>query len=793
MTLIGPRAQAHLVLLARLTDGTLQDVTDRAALTPPTSPIVEAQLGAVLRPRKDGTTTIHFMYGGKTAGVKVTVRGAAQPMPINFSTEVVPVLTRAGCNQGSCHGAQYGKGGFKLSLLGFEPAVDYTNIVKQVRGRRVCLADPTRSLLLLKPTMSVRHGGGRRLEPDSAAYSLLAAWIREGAPGPTPNDPDVARIDVFPSERVFTQSGQTQHLVVYATYSDGTVRDVTGQARLNTLNDAIAACAPEGVVTASGRGQTAIMVRYGGQATVATCLVPFARSGPVPAAIKSTDDPSARIDALVEKKQRQLGLAPSPLCDDRTFIRRLGFDLIGTPPAPQEIVAFLADKSPNKRAKLVDAVLARPEYADYWTLKWGDLLRSNRTNLGVKGMWSFTNWIHSQLQQNRPADRFIHDLITAQGSTYTNGPSNYYRVAGNPQDLAETTSQVFLGVRLQCARCHHHPFEKWSQADYYQFAAFFARVGIKGSNEFGLFGNEQIVRINDGGEVTHPKTGAVMHPTPLGVRLATLPGGKAPDADAGGDRRQMLADWLVGKNNRLFARNLANRYWGYLFSKGLVNPIDDQRVTNPPTNPELLDLLADELVRSRFDLKHLLRVICCSRTYQRSSEATPQNAQDELFFTHYLPRRLSAESLLDAIDFACGTREKYPDLPSGTRAIQLPDPAVSSDFLDMFGRPQRLIACECERMAEPNLSQALRLMNGDLVNRKVAESGGRIAKLIAAHRSDSTILDELYLTALDRPPRTKERNQVLGLLAFAPTTDRKQVFEDVLVTLLNSKEFLFNH
>jgi hypothetical protein len=722
----------------------------------------------------------------------VIAKGAVPHAPVSFNNEVLPILTRAGCNQGACHGAQAGKGGFHLSLAGFDPDLDYQNIVKQGKGRRVALADPLRSLLLLKPTMTVPHGGGRRLEPGSPDYKTLAQWLQEGAPGPNPTDPTVTRIQVSPIERILQKGQGGVQITVRATYSDGTTRDVTAHARINSLNDAVAACTPEGAVTAIGKGQTAIQVRYSGQAAISTIIVPYTHSASsTSVAARLPEDPSARIDALVAKKQRQLGLVPSPLCDDRTFIRRVCFDLIGTAPKPEELTAFLADKRPDKRARLVDSLLARPEYADYWSLKWGDLLRSNRTNLGPKGMWSFTNWIHTQIQQNRPLDQFARDLILAQGSTFTNGPSNYYRVASDPDSLAETTSQVFLGVRMQCAKCHNHPFEKWTQKDYYQFAAFFARVGTKGSDEFGIFGNEQIIRINDDGEVYHPKTGKRMYPTPLGVKLAALPDDKRPNPDADGDRRHTLADWLTGKNNRLFARNFANRYWGYLFGKGIVNPIDDERVTNPPTNPELLDMLADELAHHNYDVKYLQRIICLSQTYQRSSEATPQNKQDELFFTHYLPKRLPAEVLLDTIDFACGTQEKFPELPKGIRAIQLPDSNVGSDFLDVFGRPQRLIACECERVAEPNLSQTLRMMNGDQVNYKVLNGEGRIAQLIKAKKPDDTILNELYMVTLGRPPDREERNAVLSVLVFA--TDRKAVFQDVLMTLLNSKEFLFNH
>jgi hypothetical protein len=753
-------------------------------------------------PLRDGQAQATVSYGGKTTHVQILVRGSHASVPISFSTEVEPLLTRAGCNQGACHGSQYGKGGFKLSLAGFDPDLDYANIARQGRGRRIAVVDPEQSLLLQKPAMRVPHGGGRRLEPGSADYAMLIQWLRDGAPGPQKNDPQVASLDVYPKERILRAADGAVPLVVVARYDDGTTRDVTPHARLQTLNDAVAACTPDGIISAAGRGQTAIMVRYGGQATVSTIIAPYpvstgggmGRKGDgenksVAARVVVRPEPveSERIDALVEAKQRQLCLLPSPLCSDQTFVRRVFFDLIGTAPTPDEITKFCASTDPHKREQLIDTLLERPEYADYWTLKWGDLLRSNRTTLGPKGMWSFTNWIREQMRVNRPADGMVHDLIMAKGSTFTDGPSNFYRVATNPQDLAETTSQVFLGVRMQCTRCHHHPFEKWSQQDYYQFAAFFARVGLKGSRDFGLFGNEQVVMVRDGGEVTHPKTGAVMKPEPLGVRLASL----ESNPDAGGDRRTALADWLVAPTNRLFARNIANRYWAYMLGKGIVNPIDDQRVTNPPSNDALLNYLADELVKAHYDLKHLLRIICASRAYQRCSDATRDNRQDELFFTHYLPKRLPAEALLDSVDSACGTREKFPELPLGTRAIQLPDPNVGSEFLDIFGRPARLIACECERGTEANLSQTLRMLNGELVNNKVVQSDGRVAKLLASGKSNDDILNEIYLRALGRPPDARERKVVIGLLAFS--SDRKEVFQDLLLTLLNSKEFLFNH
>jgi len=817
--LIGTRAEGRVVVTARMADGAVEDVSRMAALTSADPKIARVGADRILRPVTDGETVLTVSYAGKTARVPVRVKEAKTRVPVEFTREIIPILTRAGCNQGSCHGSQYGKGGFKLSLAGFDPDLDYFTIIKQAGGRRALTVDPTRSLILLKSTLTLPHQGGKRLEVGSPDYNRIVAWLQGGAPGPQPDDPEVTKIEVFPAGRQMTV-GKEQSLVVRATYSDGVVRDVTPWARFNTLNEAIAAVSPDAVVKAVGRGETSVMVRFGGQATVARITIPFAQIAKYPALPENNF-----VDKFVARKWKSLGLLPSGLCDDATFLRRVYFDVIGTPPPPEEVKAFLKDRSPDKRARLIDRVLDRSEYADYWTLKWGDLLRSERTRLGPKGMWSLTNWIRAQFRDNRPADQFVRDLITAQGSTFTNGPANYYRVASDPPNLAETTSQVFLGIRLQCAKCHHHPYEKWSQADYYQLAAFFARIGLKGSQEFGIFGNEQVVHIRKDGEVYHPKTGGVMKPTPLGGYPAAMRARGPqtadltdPDPDANGDRRALLADWIT-KDNILFARNIVNRYWGYLMGRGLVEPIDDQRVTNPPTNPELLDALAKDFMAHNYDLKHLIRTICNSRAYQLSSDAAKDNRNDTTFYTHYLIRRLPAEVLLDAINIATGTKEKFPELPLGYRAIQLPDPQIASRFLDLFGRAPRVIACECERAAEPNMTQALHLLMGDLINRKIQDGSGLLAKLVAAQKSNQEIIETLYLTALGRPPRhdeaAKAQKAIADLcdrLAVLPPKplwglprirlprtqeardrDRKMVLEDILWALLNSKEFVFNH
>jgi hypothetical protein len=820
ISLNGRRAEGRLVVTAAKTDGAFVDVTPSAVMASLDPKIVTVGPDKVLRPVSDGEAHVRISLGGSVSDVTVRVSNTEKRTPIEFSREIVPILTRSGCNQGSCHGSQYGKGGFKLSLLGFEPEVDHFALVKQAGGRRVLTVDPANSLFLLKPTLVLPHSGGRRLEPNSYDYKLIVSWLQDGAPGPAAKDPEVTKIQVFPSARVLT-TGKTQSFVVRATYSDGVDRDVSRWARMQPLNDSIASISPEGEVKAIGKGETNVMIRFGGQATISRITVPFRQIAKYPAV------PSGNfVDELVLKKWKSLGLVPSGLCDDASFIRRASLDIIGTPPRADEVKLFLTDLSPDKRAKLIDRLLDRPEYADYWTLKWADLLRSERTKLGPKGMWSFTNWIRAQFRDNRPIDLFSRDLITAQGSTFTTGPANFYRVASNPPDLAETTAQVFLGMRLQCTKCHHHPFEKWSQADYYRFAAFFARVGLKGSQEFGIFGQEQVVRLNNGGDVYHPKTNALMKPSPLGgypqdmrVRGPKTADLVDPEPDATGDRRKLLAEW-ISKDNTLFAKNIANRYWGYLMGRGLVEPIDDQRVTNPPSNPELLDALAKDLMTHKYDVKSLIKTICTSTAYQLSSEVSKNNRGDTLYYSHYNIKRLPAEVMLDSVNIATGTQEKFSGLPLGYRAIQLPDPQIDSYFLDTFGRAPRVIACECERAAEPNMGQALHLMMGDLVNRKVQDGSGAVAKLIAAKKADQEIIETFYLTTLGRPPRSEElskaQQQILdfmdrpALLPAKPVPyvhvqlavarsedarkrDRKAVLEDILWALLNSKEFVFNH
>ena len=773
--LSGPAATIRLVVIGSYDDGSTRDVSARARITAVDTGFVSVDARGVIHAVGDGVGAVVVNVGKVEVKVPVEVKNAKVERKVSFRNEVNPVLTKLGCNQGACHGGQHGKGGFKLSLLGFESAPDHTAIVKSAEGRRVTPFAPEESLLLAKPTLEVAHGGGKKLEPDSPEYQLLRLWLEQGAPGPIADDPTVKGLAVFPASRLL-RADQEQRLVVVATMSDGVERDVTAEAKFDTLNEGVALVDRAGLAKTLAQGETNIMVRYQGHAAMARLTVPYGPESPF------DWTPINVIDEKAAAKWRQLGLAPSPPCTDAEFLRRAMLDSIGTTPNAAEVDDFLADSDPDKRARLVDRLLDRPEYVDFWALKWGDILRVNGEKLGKQGMLAFNLWLRNSFRANKPVNRMVEELVTAQGSIFTNGPANFFRVATSPDDLAETTAQVFMGVRLQCAKCHHHPFEAYGQDDYYGLAAYFARIRSKASQEFGLFGGEQVVYVAPTGDVFQPRSGKKMAPRPLNDEPADDPV----------DRRRALARWLTGAANPWLAKNIANRYWGYLMGKGLVNPIDDLRETNPPSNPPLLDALASEFIKGGFDLKTLLRLILNSKTYQLSALPTPDNRLDSTFFTHYTLKRLTAEQLLDALNAATGTTEKFPLQPSGTRAIALPDTTYPSYFLDTFGRPSRVQACECERSADPNLSQALHLMNGDLVNRKVAQPDGRLTKLMRDPKlTDDTLVGILYHATFNRAPTRDELAAAHALIGEAPS--RAVGTQDLFWGLLNSKEFLFNH
>jgi hypothetical protein len=787
LTLEGNFARAQLVATAISPDGTASersaDLTAEASYNSTNPQVVAVLLPGFLLAVADGEAAIQVSAGGETVEVPVKVTGVSAQPQIGFTSQVLAALNKAGCSAGSCHASQYGKGGFKLSVFSFAPNEDHAAITRDRQARRVDMLDPAKSLFLLKPTLAVPHGGGQRLTVGSVDYDLLKTWLAGGAPGPGAEEPQVKSLRVFPPRRV-GQPGMTQQLRVLADYSDGKTRDVTCWSRFDSLDDSIVKVTSEGFFSAGGKGQTQVMVRFAGQAALSTVVVPFAENIDLAGWTENNF-----VDILAAKKLRELGIPPSPLCDDATFLRRAFLDAIGTLPSPHEAKAFLDSTDPDKRTKLVDRLLGLTgdpaqdiygnQYAAYWTLKWADLLRCNSASIGEQGMWALHNWIGESLRQNKPFDQFVREIITAKGSVYSSGPANFFRVANNPQDRAEMASQLFLGVRLACAKCHHHPFEKYGQEDYYAFAAFFARVGVKGSQEFGLFGGEQVVLVSSGGEIGHPRTGQIMKPTPLeGQPVAEAP-----------DRRQPLAQWLTSPDNPFFSRNIVNRYVAYLLGRGLVEPIDDMRATNPPSNGELLDALAAEFSKSCFDVKRLLRTIMTSRLYQLDAQPRPANANDHRFYSHYYVKRLSAETLLDAINAATGTTTKFKNMPLGSRAIELPDGDYPDYFLKTFGKPRRVSVCECERSSEANLAQALHTLNGDTISQKIADASGRLQKLLQENKPFEENVTELYLATFSRRPSADELTTCKSFLDQSP--DPKTFYEDLLWTLVNSKPFLY--
>ncbi len=705
------------------------------------------------------------------------VSSPAQARPISFVRDVSPALTKAGCNAGACHGSFQGRGGFRLSLLGFDPDFDHEVLSKASRSRRVVPTAPESSLLLKKPVGEIPHGGGRRISRDSEVFAILRDWQLAGLPGPRDGELNGIKLTVQPSD-VTLMPNQSQTLTVQAIFADGEARDVTAWALFDVRESHIAEVSRTGRVTAQRAGKTAVMVRYLGQSATVSVAVPFSAE---PVAMEF--QPANFIDELVLVEWQRMRVRPAPLASDEEFLRRVGLDLIGTLPTPDEVRAFLADTSADKRAKWIDLLLARPEYVDYWAMRWGDLLRSHRRYLGDKGLASFTGWLKQSLRDNKPLDVMTRELLTAQRNLYANGAVGYFFIDEKVEDLAETTAQVFLGVRMQCTRCHHHPQEVWTQDDYWGLAAFFTRLESKDSGAYGArFGGPRSLRV-----------AAKPNPNRM-LAIAVAP--KAfheplPTTDPTADPRIWLANWMTRADNPYFARNLANRSWAALFGRGLVDPVDDLRATNPAAMPAVLDRLARELSDHKFDAKHLLRVVCNSRVYQLASELQPNRDPDGQLCTHRVPRRLTAEMLLDAVSQVTGVPEAFDGQPLGTRAIALADPSFVSAFLMTFGRPLRNNACDCARGGNPDLSQALHLVNSTTLHQKVISDNGRIATLLKANKSEAEVLDDLYLATLSRRPRPDELTTIDELLRDSPS--RAEGLQDLLWTLLNSSEFVFNH
>jgi hypothetical protein len=710
-------------------------------------------------------------------------------LPINFTNQIVPIFTKLGCNAGGCHGKASGQNGFKLSLLGFEPEIDFNALVKESRGRRVFPAAPERSLILTKPTGQVAHGGGKRMEIGSDEYKLVRRWIAAGMPLGDAKDPVVTAIQMYPDHRILTRNNK-QQFAVCAKYSDGSIEDITRRAQYESNDTEIATVDGNGLVHTAGlSGEAAIMARYQGHVATFRATVPLGAKTP-----EYSYSPKTVVDGPVLAKWRQLGLVPSEQCTDEQFIRRASLDITGTLPVPDQVRKFVADKDPAKREKLIDSLLQTPEYTYYFANKWADILRVKRRGQQdrIYGTFAFHNWIRDALAQDMPYDQFVRAILAGNGDEMTHPPTVWYKELQEPQQFVDDTAQVFLGLRLACAQCHHHPYEKWSQDDFWSLAAFFGRVGRKNIPVPGGFqGNQfQITEIYSraDGDVTNKRTG---RPAPI----------KALDAaplqvDAESDPRQKLVDWMADAKNPFFARAIVNRYWAHFFTRGIVDPLDDMRVTNPPSNPELLDALAKDFIDHHYSLKELIRTICKSRTYGLSSTPNEFNKNDKQTYARYYPKRLSAEVLFDAVCQVTGSPTPFGGLPQDryapNRAIMLPDESFSSYFLEVFGRPQRISACECERVNEANLAQALHLLNSDEVQNKLSRGGGR-ADLLASDkdkRPDAEKVKELFYWAFAHEPSQAQLQSALAHVA-KHAKEKKVAYENILWALINTKEFMF--
>ena len=785
VTLAGSRDARQLVVTGKYADGTARDLTHVVAARVEPAGIVELQDGLFLRPTKNGTATVVIAAGGREARIPVAVSDVDQPAPVSFRRDVVAAMNVGGCNAGACHGTPSGKNGFKLSLRGFDPAADFLQLTREQFGRRTDKHDPKASLMLLKSIGAVPHEGGQRFAATSVPGEVMTAWLTEGLRDDPADLPPLNKAEVTPPSRVLKAPAKWQQLAVVGTFGDARSRDVTRLTNYSSSDPSIADVGPTGLVEFKRSGEVAILCRYLEEMVAVRVTYLEPREGFV-----WPNPPEANfVDTHVNAKLKQMSIVPSDSCTDDEFVRRAYLDCVGRMPRPDEARAFLADKDAKKRDALIDKLVELPEFADFWALKWADVLRSNRKTIQAKGSYAFQQWLRGHFLKNTPVDEVVRALVTASGNTYANPPANYYRIAKDPQSLAETTAQLFLGVRMQCAKCHNHPFERWTQDDYYGMAAWFARVkqrpeAVIGTRPAGPAGvTAEVVYTAPAGEVTQPRTGKTMKPRYPGIGDA--------DVKDGADRRVALAKWLTSPENPFFAKSVANRVWFHLMGKGIVDPVDDFRESNPACNDELLDALAKDFAAHKYDLKHLVKTVMKSRTYQASAQPTETNKDDAKYFSHAVTKLLTAEQLLDALCDVTGVAEKFAGLPAGTRAIQLPDGEVNHPFLKTFGQPARELACECERESDGNLAQALQLINGPTVNSKVRDPNNRLGKLLAAKASDTERLTDLYYAALARPPFEDE--QKVALAHVAKAADKRKAWEDVLWALINTREFLFRH
>ena len=843
LDLSGAAAQHNVIVTALDSSGSATDVTSQARYTSSRPELIAISTDGSVRALADGGAEIVIQFGGKSVKVPVTARDTQARRGVSFRQDIEPVLTRSGCNMGACHGKLAGQNGFKLSLRGYAPELDHAWLTSDLSGRRINPAFPDESLLLLKPLGKVPHEGRQRFEEGSRYHETLVAWIAARAPGPDTNETDAVRLELLPGNRTL-RVGESQQLLARAHYADGRVRDVTWLVKLFSNDENTASVTPDGLIKAIRHGETAIRAHFQGQVEVITVTIPYENK----VTPRDFAQSSSLVDAAVFAKLRALNLPPSAECDDATFLRRVTLDLTGTLPTSEQARAFPAEKAKDKRAKLIEQLLASSEFVDYWALQLADLFQNRKERdhdvRGAKGVRAFHTWLRGEVAANRPWNEVAREVLTARGSEAEHPEIGYFIYnVGEKRNIEESetpdaVAQAFLGTRIGCARCHNHPLEKYTQDDFYHFAAFFSKVQMKrtdsekGATVLNISTNEEeeqrkrLVEAEKGfteatnamlkaegpemdkakkkmaeqqkkleearlqlqkvasrmPTVTQPRTKKSMAPQPLDRQAFAF--------EPGSDPRAQLAEWITNPKNPLFSGAMVNRLWKHFLGTGLVEPVDDLRASNPPTNPELWKQLNAEFVRSGYDLRHIMRLILNSRTYQLSSSTRPGNETDKKFYSHYYARRLPAEVMLDAIARATGVPDEYKGYPIGTRAVQLPEPGVSSYFLTLFGRSDRVTACACERNGEVTLPQLLHLQNGDATVKKVRADNCRIKSLLKEQTDDTKVIEELFLTTMNRRSTADELATVKKALG---TEDREEAFRDLFWALLNSKEFAFNH
>ena len=772
------RDRQSFVVQALYANGITRDVTKEAKFQLANAALCKVE-NATLYPAADGASEMTVSYGKHSLKFPVKVEAAKEERPISFVLDVMPVFMKAGCNTGSCHGAARGKDGFMLSLFGYDPNGDHRRITREVPGRRINLALPHESMMLTKGSGEVPHTGGKRFQRGGEIYNTVLRWLEAGAPKDAKTPPAVESVSLYPPNAVLDGDGATQGLTVLARYADGTTRDVTSLTYFSSNNETSAEISQKGVVTAHERGEAFIMARFETHTVGSHFIV-------LPKGLKYEDPKTPEnnyIDKLVHDKLRKLRIIPSEVCSDEEFLRRVSLDVAGMLPTREEYEAFIANKDPKKREKLVDDLLNRKEFVEMWVMKWAELLQIRTINNRVttKPMLRYYNWLKEKVSTNTPMDVMCQELLGARGGTFASPATNYYQAERDTLKTSENIAQVFMGMRIQCAQCHNHPFDRWTQDDYYGFAAFFSQIGRKRGED----PRETIIYNRGSGEVRHVVTKQVMKPKFLG--------GEVPDVK-GKDRREVLAKWLASADNPYFAQNLANIVWAHFFGKGIVDEVDDVRVSNPPVNQELLTELGNKFTGYNYDFKRLVRDICLSRTYQLSTATNETNERDHRNFAHAELRRLRAEVMLDCVSQITETKNKFRGLPLGSRAVQIADGNTSSYFLTTFGRARRETVCSCEVKMEPNLSQALHMINGSTSNSKIAQ--GKFVQTCVQKKMDSaSIIEDMYIRCFTRKPTKPELDKLLAIVNQKPDDKayQQQVLEDIFWSLLNSREFLFNH